>query len=317
MRLQSSKFARPCALPLLALLLVNSGCANLSKISQRLNSGPSAESAALSKKLGLYVDCLNSVDRGLHSAADEYMRKVDRAKGPQPGREPSLFTRNEVEPCYAQLQQGMAAPPALAELDAAAQSYLAALQKLAPVLKDANEYYRQEDYKDDKYAKGKQLHAPLVAAFAEFGKASDEFHAALDVEDVRYKERELAEIEQQQGRKLSYLHRVVMLRAKQLVKLGEADPIDPAKYQPALDAYTQAVEEASAYFNAHRTELGDRVSCWQTVERAARDFLKEGKEKMRNFRDNKKPSPGLYSSDRFVDEYNDLIMMANNCSRML
>ncbi len=316
MRYQLDKLARPLALTLLALLLVNSGCANLTKLGKGL-SGPSAESAATAAKLGFYVECMNSVDSGLHSAAAEYMHKVDRAKGPQAGREPSLFTRNEIAPCFAQLQQGMAAPPALAELDAAAQTYLAALQKLAPVLKDANEYYRQEDYKDDKYAKGKQLHTPLVAVFDEFGKASDQFHAAIDTEDVRYKERELVEIEQQQGRKLSYLHRVVMLRAKQLVKLGEADLLDPAKYQPALDAYTQAVEEASTYFNAHRTELGDRVSCWQSVERAARDFLKEGKEKMRNFRENKKSQPGLYSSDRFVDQYNSLIMIANNCSRML
>src|SRR5207237_4443783 len=192
-------------------------------------------------------------------------------------------------------------------------NYLAALQKLAPVLKEAIEYYRQEDYKDDQLAKGKQLHAPLLAAFDEFDKASDQFHAALDAEDVRFKERELSEIEQKQGRNLSYLHRVVMLRAKQLVKLGEAEPIDPAKYQPALDAYTQAVEEASAYFNAHRAELGDRVSCWQVVERAARDFLKEAKEKLRNLRENKKPQPSLISDVRFVEQYNDLIMMANNC----
>ncbi len=317
MRHDPDKLARPLGLTLLAaVLLSNSGCANLLKLGKGL-SGPSAESAATAAKLGFYVECMNSVDSGLHNAAGEYMHKVDRVKGPQAGREPSLFTRNEIEPCFAQLQQGMAAPPALAELDVAAGNYLAALKQLAPVLKDANEYYRQADYKDDKYAKGKQLHAPLVAAFDGFVKASDQFHAAIDIEDVRYKERELAEIEQQQGRKLSYLHRVVMLRAKQLVKLGEADPLDPAKFQPALDAYTQAVEEAAAYFNAHRAELGDRVSCWQTVERAARDFLKEGKEKMRNFRENKKPSPGLYSSDRFVDQYNDLIMMANNCSRML
>jgi tetratricopeptide (TPR) repeat protein len=316
MRLHRGTLARLLASLLLSALLCNAGCNSLTKLGKGLN-GPSAETAALSTKLGFYVDCLNSVDRGLHSAYHDYTTRVDRVKGPQAGHEPSLFVRDEIEPCFDKLKQGMSAPPALAELDAAAQNYSTALQKLAPVLKDAIEYYRQEDYKDDKLAKGKQLHAPLVAAFDEFDKASDQFHAALDAEDVRFKERELAEIEQKQGRNLSYLHRVVMLRAKQLVKLGEAEPIDPVKYQPALDAYSQAVEEASAYFNAHRTELGDRVSCWQVVERAARDFLKEGKEKLRNLRENKKPQPSLMGDDRFVDEYNDLIMMANNCSRML
>ncbi len=311
--------ARLLAFPLVACLLIAAGCNSLTKLGKSgLSGGPGAETAALGKKLGLYVECLNSVDRGLHSVFDEYTRIVDRTKGPQPGHAPTgLFTRNEIEPCYEQMQQGLAAQPALAELDASAQGYLAALKQLAPVLKDANEYYRQADYKDDNFAKGKQLHAPLVAAFDEFIKASDRFHVAIDTEDVRFKERELGELEAQQGRTLPFFHRTLMLRAKQLVKLGEADPIDPAKYQPALDAYAQAIEDAATYYNAHRDQLKTQGSCWQIVERSARDFLKEAKEKLRNLRENKKPRPSLISGDAFVDEYNDLIMMANNCSRML
>jgi tetratricopeptide (TPR) repeat protein len=306
---------RPCALALLAALALNTGCTKLLKMAK---SGPSTETAAVSHKLDLYVQCLNDVDSSLLNTYHEYMARVDRAKGPRKDHAPtSLFIRNEIEPCFDKLKQGIGAPPARVELDAGAQEYLAALQQLAPVFKQAAEYYRQADYKDDNYAKGQQLHAPLVAAYERFDKASDQFHAALDAEDVRFKERELAEIEQQQGRNLSYLARALMLRAKQLVKVGKNDPIDLAQYQPALDAYAQALDEGSNYFNAHRSELGDRVSCWQTVERAARDFLKEGKEKVRNARDNKKPQPGLYSGDRFIDEYNDLIMMSNNCRRML
>ena len=308
--------ARPRALvPLLAALALGAGCAQIAKLK---GAGPSPETAALSHKLDLYVECLNDVDNQLHSAYHDYTARVDRAKGPSKEHAPSsLYVRNEIEPCFDKLKQGMAAPPALTELDAGAQSYLAALQQLAPVLKEATEYYRQEDYKDDNFAKGRQLHGPLVAAFEQFDKASDQFHNALDAEDLRFKERELAEIEQKQGRNLSYLSRALMLRAKQLVKLGASDPVELDKYQPALDAYSQAVDEASNYYNAHRAELGERGSCWQVVERSARDFLKEGKDKVRNLREKKKPSPGLYSADRFVDAYNNLIMMSNNCRQML
>lgn len=305
---------RPLALLLLAALTFTAGCDKL----RQSAGGVSAETTAVGRKLDLYVQCLNDVDNALHSAYHDYARVVDRTKGPAKGHAPaSLFIRNEIDPCFDKLKQGMAAQPALAELDASAQGYLAALQQLAPVFKEAAEYYRQQDYKDDNFAKGQQLHGPLVAAFEQFDKASEQFHAALDAEDVRFKERELAEVEQRQGRNLSYFSRALMLRAKQLVKLGAADPVDLAKYQPALDAYSQAVDDGANYFNAHRAELGDRVSCWQVLERAARDFLKEGKEKVRNLRENKKPQPGLYSDDRFVDAYNNLIMMSNNCRQML
>jgi hypothetical protein len=304
-----------CACALFIMLALNAGCTQLAKLK---GSGASTETTAVGQKLDLYVQCLNDVDGALHHTYAEYTARVDRAKGPAKDHAPtSLYIRNEIEPCFDKLKQGAAAPPPRAELDAAAQGYLAALQQLAPVLKEATEYYRQEDYKDDNFAKGKQLHAPLLAAFESFDKASEQFHTALDAEDERFKERELSEIEQQQGRNLSYFSRAVMLRAKQLVKLGQAEPFDLAKYQSALDAYTQSVDEAANYFTAHRAELGDRVSCWQTVERAARDFLKEGKEKVRNLRENKKPQPGLFSSDRFIDAYNSLIMMSNNCRRML
>ncbi|MGB8444414.1 MAG: DUF3829 domain-containing protein, partial [Pseudolabrys sp.] len=43
-------------------------------------------------------------------------------------------------------------------LEAAASAYAKAVAKLEPLLKEADDYYTQENYKDDKMAKGRALH---------------------------------------------------------------------------------------------------------------------------------------------------------------
>ena len=45
------------------------------------------------------------------------------------------------------------------------------MSKLEPLLKEADDYYSQENYKDDKMAKGKALHPRLVAAWDAFAAA--------------------------------------------------------------------------------------------------------------------------------------------------
>ena len=45
------------------------------------------------------------------------------------------------------------------------------MSKLEPLLKEADDYYKQEDYKDDRMAKGKALHPRLIAAWDAFASA--------------------------------------------------------------------------------------------------------------------------------------------------
>jgi hypothetical protein len=57
------------------------------------------------------------------------------------------------------------------------RDYIAANAALGPILNTANAYYEREDYKVDKMATGKTLHAQIVAAAEPFLAA----HAHLDV----------------------------------------------------------------------------------------------------------------------------------------
>ena len=68
------------------------------------------------------------------------------------------------------MTEGLAIEPAAPELDAAAKQYLDNLNALKEKVSEAHKYYERENYKDDKFAKGKGMHAPLVAAMTAFEK---------------------------------------------------------------------------------------------------------------------------------------------------
>ncbi len=62
--------------------------------------------------------------------------------------------------------------------------------------KEADDYYPQEDYKDDKMAKGRALHPRLIAAWDAFASADKALRGGVEaINDTRALER-LAEIEQ-------------------------------------------------------------------------------------------------------------------------
>ena len=59
-------------------------------------------------------------------------------------------------------------------------AYAEAVSKLEPLLKEADDYYSQQDYKDDKMAKGKALHPRLVAAWNAFESADQKLRNGVE-----------------------------------------------------------------------------------------------------------------------------------------
>jgi hypothetical protein len=79
----------------------------------------------------------------------------------------SLYISAE-QPCFDALAKVKTLPPPLPAVEAAATSYEQSLREILPLIKQVNGYYKQSDYKDDKCAKGKAMHGPLIAAFTKF-----------------------------------------------------------------------------------------------------------------------------------------------------
>ena len=77
-------------------------------------------------------------------------------------------------------------------LEQAATRYADALRGLKRVTDEANDYYEMEDYRDDGFARGKQLHPGLMQAWGEFEVASDALTAEVTALKQGLIERDLA-----------------------------------------------------------------------------------------------------------------------------
>ena len=78
------------------------------------------------------------------------------------------YTIYDTSDCRKNVEKANAMEPHDAAIETAATAYADAVSKLEPLLKETDDYYSQENYKDDKMAKGKALHPRLVAAWDAF-----------------------------------------------------------------------------------------------------------------------------------------------------
>src|SRR6218665_4004947 len=137
-----------------------------------------------------------------------------------------------------------------AALEAAASAYAIAVTALEPLLKEADEYYTQENYKDDKMAKGRALHPRLVAAWDAFVTADKTLRTATEAINDKRKMDELAAIEAKEGRKGRYYAEAVMIDAQRLFRAQDADAPDIEAITKAVAAYEATVKSLEDAANA-------------------------------------------------------------------
>ncbi len=120
------------------------------------------------------------------------------------------------------------------------------MSKLEPLLKEADDYYTQENYKDDKMAKGKALHPRLVAAWDAFASADKALRGGVEAINDRRAVERLAEIEQKEGRKTRYHVEALMINAKRVLRTQDAEKPDIAAITQALNDYEEIVKATEA-----------------------------------------------------------------------
>ena len=131
-----------------------------------------AQKSPLTEKLNAYVGCINRLSERSYESRSRYFSWADK-NGPT-GKERIIYgtyTIYDTSDCRKNVEKANALEPRDAALEAAASAYADAVSKLEPLLKEADDYYSQENYKDDKMAKGKALHPRLVAAWDAFATA--------------------------------------------------------------------------------------------------------------------------------------------------
>src|SRR5205085_5729896 len=119
---------------------------------------------------------------------------------------------------------------------------------LETILKEADDYYTQENYKDDRMAKGRALHPILVSAWDAFASADQALRNGVEAINDRRAAERLAEIEQSEGRKARYHVQALMIHAKRVLRAEETEKPDLAAIAQAVSEYesiVKATEEVS------------------------------------------------------------------------
>ena len=141
-----------------------------------------AQTPSLNEKLNAYVGCINRLSERSFDSRARYFSWA--AKTGPTGKERIIYgtyTIYDTSDCRKNVEKANALEPRDAELEAAASEYADAVSKLEPLLKEADDYYDQENYKDDKMAKGKALHPRLVAAWDAFASADQKLRSGVEI----------------------------------------------------------------------------------------------------------------------------------------
>lgn len=244
--------------------------------------------ASPTEKMNAYVGCINRLSERSYESRKRYFSWAAQS-GPT-GKERIIYgtyTIYDTADCKKNVEKANALEPRDAALETAASSYVEAVSKLEPLLKEADDYYSQENYKDDRMTKGKALHPQLVAAWDAFGNADKALRNGIEaVNDKRALER-LAEIEQKEGRNARYHVQALMINAKRVVRAQEAEKPDLAAFTQALNEYEAVVKAAE---QASGADGGTKIGSMFISN--AKSFLTTGKQLMRRVRDKTPYSQG-------------------------
>ncbi len=242
----------------------------------------------LTQKINAYVGCINRLSERAFDSRARYFSWVGK-NGPT-GKERIIYgtyTIYDTADCRKNVEKANALEPRDEALEAAASAYAQAAGALEPLLKEADDYYTQQDYKDDRMAKGKALHPRLVAAWTAFGNADVALRGSIEaINDKRAAER-LAEIERNEGRKARYHVEAVMMHAKRILRAHGAAKPDLSEIAAVLTAYESLVKGAEEFASG---DQGPKIG--SMFVSSAKSFLVTAKHLTRRVRDKTPYSTG-------------------------
>lgn len=245
-----------------------------------LQDQASAQTPSLTEKINAYVGCINRLSERSYSSRRRYFEWVGK-NGPT-GNERIIYgtyTIYDTSACRKAVEKANTLEPRDAGLEAAASAYADAVSKLEPLLKEADDYYEREDYKDDKMAKGKAMHPRLIAAWDAFAAADTALRNGVEVINDRRAAEQLAEVEQKEGRKARYHVQALMIHAKRVLRAETSEKPDVAaiaKEVTELEALVKGAEEFSGNGDG---KIGS------SLIGNAKSFLVTSKQLMRRIRD--------------------------------
>lgn len=276
-----------------------------------------ASDAQTIQEINGYVECINRTLSRTQQSYDRYLSWVDAKAGPTCKERYvmySLYTlyADGVEKCQNAAKLGAETGPSLPILEKAAADLATAYAQLVTLTQSADDYYRQEDYKDDNCAKGKALHPQLMDAFARYLAAAEVLDNDLDTRKAELETKELARIEQESGRKLEWQVRSFMKSTRVLLRSipkKDAAQFNGPSYLAAFDQVQKDYDSLIAYSQANAAEA--QAAFWYSAfESSAKNFYTQAKFLKREVAEGKKPD--AQKLNNLVNEFNRLVSDSNN-----
>ncbi|WP_437815813.1 DUF3829 domain-containing protein [Sorangium sp. So ce1078] len=173
--------------------------------------------------------------------------------------------------------------PAMPDVDAALAEYAPFATELAKNIASAANYYQREEYKKDSFAKGKELHAKLIADFQKLDAHSDKLGLAVSAWHSSHLP-DLAKADEGQKAAITALE-----DARALMVILSSKNVDPAAAKTAL----QKVETSAAALKAHGTS--HQTDPWSKIMTPALDgFIRDVKAAEPKLTDQGISSPALF-----------------------
>ncbi|MDR6872886.1 hypothetical protein J2Y55_003905 [Bosea sp. BE125] len=281
-------------------------------------AAPAADEAGLQAaiaKSNAYTALMNRTLRAIQSW-ERYASWVDMKKGPT-GKERyidyGLYSLYDVAGEIKRAEEAVTQAPALPEIDQTIGRYIKAYQELAPLVTRAERYYERKDYRDDNATEGRSLHMLMVPAAKTF---LDE-RATLDAQMRVYKkgldQRELAAVEQREGRSARWQVRNIMINARVVMDLmpsNEKPVVGLKAFDAAVAGYAGAVREMDRFKETEPKGvpfIESQASSWLGRLRDFRDKLSRGKGDVRRGAAN--------DANWLVSSYNTMVSLSETAIR--
>ena len=276
---------------------------------------------SLVKKSNLYItECFNKYSNRVVESYNRYQSWLKDVEAGPTGKESLVYGLYDVNgdgaDCEKAVADARAMDPELSDVEEAAGKYVDALKDVVENIRGVYQYYEQEDYKDDGFAKGKEAHPELLASFKAFKEVNTTFASAVDQLEDQVAEQELAKLRSESGNEYEALiveSGIKAKRVKNLLQEKEYEQLTADELTPFIDDFDKTVE-------AMRGAKTSKIMADSYV-RSCDEFTKALKEMMRRIRDGKKfneserrfiamgsgwmveGSPG-----KVIKAYNDMIM---------
>ena len=269
------------------------------------NSNDPAKSSAAIESMSNYAKGFNAIIDRPQSVIKSYFRTIPDS-GPEDGKKYSLgsdhvFADSKIQEAKkAFADAAKSAPESLKHLEPLATAVMTDTEKMVATFKSAHDYYQAEDFKDDKGAKGKTLHADFLKVAESFRADINKFENALTEIENKQADEEL----KQYADKATYSHQFRFFN-RQANKLINAKP----------EAYTTVFPEVEAAYNALSTfakEKGAAQPAFKSYADAADRFFADAKRMKREIDAKGKEEEIDSIRDSLTNNYNSLVSISNS-----